>query len=103
MLWGPGHGTQGEERDPMPFSSEIAACPVPDDSSTTAGFLSHPFALPALGGGNQDAEQHRSPVNATGRPSWLVFVSRGESRGLAFRLGVKQGQTMGLGRSHYPL
>lgn len=52
VLWRPGHWTQGEERDLMPFSSEIAACCVPDDSSTTAGLPSDCSALPPLWSGN---------------------------------------------------
>ena len=52
VFWRPGRWTQGEERDPMPLSSEIAAACVPDDSSTTAGLLADSSALPPLCSGN---------------------------------------------------
>lgn len=58
VLWRPGHWTQGEETDPMPLSSEIAACPVPDDSSTTAGLPSDPSVLPPPQAGNCNTDLH---------------------------------------------
>ena len=82
----------------MAFSSEVAACRFPGDSSTTAGLLSGPFALPPLRGGSEDTDLHHVPVNPRGRLPWLVFVSKGETKGLAFRLGLKRGKMHGFGK-----
>lgn len=74
VLWRPGHWTQGEEADRVAFGSEIAACRFPDDSSTTAGLLPDPSALPPLQGGNQENDLHQIPINTPGRlPWWHLF------------------------------
>lgn len=38
------------------------------------------------------------PVSSRGRLPWLVWLSKGEARGLAFSLGLKRGEMTGFGK-----
>lgn len=84
----------------MAFGSEIAACRFPDDSSTTAGLLPDPSALPPLQGGSQETDLHQIPINTPGQTPLVAFVSKGETRGPALRLSLKEEKCMDVGRSH---